>query len=87
MGCSNSSFNEFVNKYKHRKTVPKKDAIKLMMQMVESCEHPLHYPACYMAGDEPTKLADRWVEENKSIRKFNQHVKNIIKSMRRAISV
>ena len=85
MGCSDSSFHGFVNKYKHRKTVPKKEAIKLMIKMVESCEHPLRYPACHMAGDEPPKLADKWVEENKSISKFNQHVKKIIKSVRGAI--
>jgi hypothetical protein len=85
MGCSDISFYEFVNKYKHRKTVPKKEAIKLMIKMVESCEHPLHYSACYMEGDEPTKLADKWVEENKNISKFNQHVNKIIKNVRKAI--
>ena len=85
MGCSDSSFHGFVNKYKHRKTVPKKEAIKLMIKMVESCEHPLRYPACHMAWDDPPKLADKWVEENKSISKFNQHVKKIIKSVRGAI--
>ena len=55
------------------------------MKVVMNAEHPLHYPACYMVGDEPTKLADKWGEENKSISKFNQHVKKIIKNMRRAI--
>ncbi len=85
MGCCDNSFYGFIKKYDHRKTVPKDEAIKLMMQMVESCEHPLHQPACYMAGDEPTKLAGKWVEENKSVSKFNQHIKKILKSMRRAL--
>jgi len=38
-----------------------------------------------MEGDEPTKLADKWVEENKNISKFNQHVNKIIKNVRKAI--
>ena len=78
MGYSDSRFYGFVNKYKHRKTVPKEEAIKLMIQIVEGCKYPLHYPACYMTGDEPTKLADKWEEENKSIIKFNQHIDRIV---------
>ncbi len=87
MGCSNGNFYDFLQKYDKRKTCDKKEAIKLMIQMVESCEHPLHYAAGYMAGDKPTTLAKVYVDENKQIEKFNKHIKDIVKQMRAAISL
>lgn len=87
MSCNSAigKFNQFVNEYRHRKTVPRDEVIKLMIKLVEDSEHNLHHSACYLEGQKPPILRKELKDENKIIGRLNNEIKERVKRMRWAL--
>lgn len=79
--CDNSrgEFASFVHEYQKRKTVPKDEAISLMISLVEDCEVLKHHAACYVLGDIPTELSPEHKKENEVIERINKELSSKVK--------
>lgn len=81
MGCNDDIFTKFLKSNEKRKTLDKKQTIKVVKQLLESSKYQRHLPACYLKGQKPCSLIKKHEEENLLIDKFNANIDQIIDSI------
>lgn len=79
IGCSSPEgiFQKFHDKFKIRKTVPKKESVKAIHDIILSLQIQPHYPGCYLPGQIPPKLSKEDQKENEFIEILNSRLKEV----------
>lgn len=77
MGCQETIFRDFIQENEGRKTVSKREAVNVMLDLLDECKMFEHMPGCYLPGQTPPTLCKQHIEENKLIRQWNENIDRI----------
>lgn len=74
-GYYKDEIGKILLKHVDRKTIPKKDVIKIIKLFASSVKYQEHLPGCYLPGQTPPTLSNEHLKENELIKTINGNTK------------